>query len=81
MREEQKLDVYKFRINVKEDDINRCREVLLVILYLASYCCYVVFKKIKCNSCKDLISGKDNMEEIPEINSHFQGIKRFSLIS
>ena len=55
--EEQKLDVYKFRIDVKEDDINKCREVLPVILYLAGNCCYVVFKKIKCNSCKDLISG------------------------
>ena len=24
MTEEQKLDVYKFRIDVKEDDINEC---------------------------------------------------------
>ena len=36
--EEQKLDVYKFRIDVKEDDINKCREVLPVILYLSGYC-------------------------------------------
>ena len=27
--EEQKFDVYKFRIDVKEDDINKCRDVLL----------------------------------------------------
>ena len=40
--EEQKLDVYKFRIDVKEDDINKCREVLTVILYFAGYCCYAV---------------------------------------
>ena len=45
--EEQKLDVYKFRIDVKEDDINKCREVLHVILYLAGYCCHVVFNKMK----------------------------------
>ena len=30
--EEQKSDVYKFRIDVKEDDIDKCREVLPVIL-------------------------------------------------
>ena len=36
MTEEQ--NVYKFRIDVKEDDINKCREVLSVILYLAGYC-------------------------------------------
>ena len=61
--EEQKLDVYKFRIDVKEDDINKCREVLPVIIYLINYCCFVVFKKIKCNSCKDFISGRDNAEK------------------
>ena len=44
--EEQKLDVYKFRIDVKEDDINECREVLPVILYLADNCCNVVLKKL-----------------------------------
>ena len=57
MTEEQKLDVYKFRIDLKEDDIIKCREVISVIQYFAGYCCYVVFKKIKCKSCKDLISG------------------------
>ena len=75
---EQKLDSYKFRIDVKEGDIKKCREVLPVIL--AGYCCYAVFKKIKCNSCKDLISGRDNVEEIPEINSYFQEINRSSLL-
>ena len=54
--------------------------ILPVIQYLTGYCCYVVFKKIKCNSCKDLISGRDNVEEIPEINSYFQGINRGSLL-
>ena len=63
--------MYKFRIDVKEDDINKCKEVLPVILYSAGYCFYVGFEKIKCNSCKDLLSGRDNVEEIPEINSYF----------
>ena len=56
--EEQKLDVYKFRMDIKEDNVNKCR-VLPIILYLAGYCCYAVFKKIKYNSCKELISGRD----------------------
>ena len=63
-KKEQKLDVHIFRIDVKEADINKWRKVLPVILYLADYCCYVVFKNIKCNICKDLISGRDNVEEI-----------------
>ena len=54
MTEKQKSDVYKFRIDVKEDDINKCREVLPVIICSAGYCCYVVFKKIKCNNRKYL---------------------------
>ena len=70
--DEQKLDVNKFRIDVKEDDVNICKDVLPVISYLAGYCCYADFKKIKCNSYKDLISGRDNRE----INSYFQEINR-----
>ena len=48
---EQNLDVNIFRIDVK-DDINKCWEVLPVIVYLAGYCCYAAFMKIKCNSSK-----------------------------
>ena len=50
------------------------------ILYLADYCCYTVFKKIKCNTCKYLISGRDNVEERPEIKRYFRGINRGSLL-
>ena len=78
--EEQKINVYKFRID-KEDDVNKCIEVLPVILYLVGFCCYAVFKKIKCNGCKVLISGRDNVEEIPEINGYIQEIDGGSLIS
>ena len=52
----QKLDVYKFRIDVKDDDVNKCREVLPVTIYSAGYCCYAVLKKIKCNIYKKFIS-------------------------
>ena len=81
MTEEQKLDVYKFRTDVKEDDINKRREVLPVILYFANYYCNVVFKKIKCNTYKDLISGRVNVEEVPKINSYFgEGINKGSVL-
>ena len=32
-----------------------------------------IFRKIECNSFKNLISGRHNVEEIPEMNSYFQG--------
>ena len=57
-----KVRWYKF-----EDDVNKCIKVLHVILFWAGYCCYAVFKKIKSNSCKTSISGRDNVEERPEI--------------
>ena len=75
----QKLDVYKFQFDLKEDDVNKCRKIYFVIRYLIGFCCYAIFKKIKYNSCKNLISGRDNVEEIPEINSYFQEINRVSL--
>ena len=40
------------------------------MLYIAGFCCYAVLKKIKSNSCEDLVSGRDNVEEISEINSY-----------
>lgn len=39
--------------------VNKCRDVLPDILYLAGYCCYAVFNKI--NSCKKIISERDNV--------------------
>ena len=59
---------------------NKCREVFPVIQYLAVCFCDAVFKKIKYNSCKDLISRRDIGEEIPEINSYFQEIIKGSLL-
>ena len=78
MTEEQKLNVHKFRIDIKEHDVNKCREVFPVILYFGYYC-YANLKKIKWNCCKNWISGIDHVEEIIEINNYFQGINRGSL--
>ena len=63
-------DIYEFRINVADNkDIKQCWEV--VILSLVGYCCCAVFKKMKSNSCQNLISGRDNLEEMPEIINYF----------
>ena len=77
MTEEQNLDVYKFNIDVTDNDIHQCKEVLPIIIYLAGYCCNTISKKMKCYSCKSLVSGRDDM--LPDINSYFQGINRGSL--
>ena len=78
MTEEQNLDVYKFNIDVTDNDVHQCKEVLPIIIYLAGYCCNAILKKMKCHSCKSLVSGRDDM--LPDINSYFQGINRGSLL-
>ena len=55
-------------------------EVLPIILHLAGNCCCTVFNKMKCSSCKNLISGRDNVEGTGIINSYFQRINRGSLL-
>ena len=44
MTEEQNLDVSKL-MDVTDNDIHHCKEVLPIIIYLAGYCCNAVFKK------------------------------------
>ena len=43
MTEEQNLDVYKFNIDVTDNDVHQCKEVLPIIIHLAGYCCHAVF--------------------------------------
>ena len=37
--QEENLDVYKFNIDVTENDVHQCKEVLPIKIYLAGYCC------------------------------------------
>ena len=62
-------DTDQFDINVLESDIENCKEsdVLPVIVYLAGYCCYAAFNKIKCSFCKDILTFSN--DEIPESHS------------
>ena len=78
MAGQQNLDLYRFNIDVSDEDIKESMEVIPIIYYLAGYCCYAVFRKNKCNGCKNLITGTGS--EIPEINCYFQEINRGSLL-
>lgn len=51
-----------------------------MFLFVAGYFCYAIFKKKKCNSCKNLIFGNYNEDTISEINSYFQEINRASML-
>ena len=42
MTVEQNLDVYKFNIDVTDNDVHQCKEVLPIIIYSAGYCCYAI---------------------------------------
>ncbi len=76
-----KLDLHKITIDVSENDIKRCKEFLPVVTYLAGYCCYAVYKKLKCNFCKDLITCKESEDTfLPDNHNYIQGISRGSLM-
>lgn len=76
--EEKHFDVYKLNVDVTDNDVDECKAVFPVLTYLAGYCCYEVFKMVKCNSCKTLISGSDDAQ--PETNTFFRGVDNGSLL-
>lgn len=68
-----------FHVDVTEDDIEKSMDVLSVITYLAGYCCFSVLKKIKCASCKTILTINSSIENQP--NYHYiQGISRGALL-
>lgn len=69
-----------FTVEITENDIEKTMEYLPVLTYLAGYCCYVVTKKNKCNSCRDLVTYNENVEDLPDRNSYIKGITRGSLL-
>lgn len=69
----------KFNVTVSESDLEKCKEVLPVIVYLAGYCYYAGFKKMKCNYCKDLVTCS-NKNDMPESHNYIDGISRGSLM-
>ena len=73
--EEQKFDVYKFRIDLKEE-INKCREVFPVIQFFAIIGVMQFLRKLHAI----VTSGRDNAEEIPEINGSIQEINKGSFL-
>ena len=73
-------DIEKFNLTVSQSDIDKCKEVLPVIVYLAGYYCYAVFKKTKCSYCKDLVTYNNNENDMPENHNYIDGISRGSLM-
>ena len=59
--------------------LNLSRESMPVITYIGGYCCFSIFKKLKCEECKQLIvsnHGKENSFN----NSLIKGINTGSLL-
>ena len=67
-------------LQVTSDDIENCKDEFPIITYLAGYCCYSVYKKRKCNSCKEMITGALDEETFPENQKYLSGISRGSLL-
>lgn len=69
-----------FDLEVTQDDIEKCIDVLPVITYLAGYCCYAVSKKLKCSFCQDILTCDEGLENMPDNHNYIQGINRGSLV-
>ena len=78
--EQLDLCVCNLDVSVCEKGIDNCNDILLVMVYLAGYCCFAVLKKLKCNSCRSMITCSDTGEEIPESHSYTDRISRWSLL-
>lgn len=70
----------KFKIMISKDDIEKCKKVLPVIVYVAGYCCYAVQKKNNCKHCKDLLTYNSDNDVLPENHEYVDGISRGSLM-
>ncbi|XP_064093175.1 uncharacterized protein LOC135205849 [Macrobrachium nipponense] len=67
-------------LQVTQNDIDNCKGVFPIITYLAGYCCYSVYKKGKCNSCKEMITGEHDEEIFPKNHRYLSGISTGSLL-
>uniref|UniRef100_A0A1B6CRV3 THAP-type domain-containing protein n=1 Tax=Clastoptera arizonana TaxID=38151 RepID=A0A1B6CRV3_9HEMI len=48
-------------IEIDTSDIDKVRDEMQVITYLAGYCCYVTLKKLKCEVCKNTLVLQDEL--------------------
>ena len=82
MKSNECSELSEVNITVTKYDLDQCKDVLPVIVYLAGYCCYSVNKKMKCKSCFEIISRNDyDTEPPPATYDYFNGISRGSLCS
>ena len=73
-------DILSYNITVSESDIEKCKDVLPVIVYLAGYCCFAIFKKMKCKYCRNLVTCGNDDEEMPDSHSYIDAVSRGSLM-
>lgn len=68
-------------VNVTKDGIAACQDVLPVIVYLAGYCSFAVFKKLNCRICKELTTcAHDDDTTIPDSHNYIHGRGRGRLM-
>ena len=46
-----------YSIQITAEEINKSKEKLPVLTYIAGYCCYSINKKLKCIDCKEYIES------------------------
>lgn len=81
MEKEHHKDALNISINVESVDIEKCKESMPVIVYLAGYCCYSVYRKMNCKFCKDIITCDEKaLRKLPEHHQYISGISRGGLL-
>lgn len=68
-------EIDKFNITVAKEDFEKCKNVLPVIVYVAGYCCYAVFKKMNCDCCKGMLTCNTE-NDVHENYKYIDGISR-----
>ena len=66
-------------IAITAEDAEQGKNYLPAITYIAGYCCYSANKKLKCQTCKDLIASSDGDTQSID-SSMIKGLSRGGLI-
>ena len=48
-----------FPVTIDTDDVEKGKQYLPVLTYIAGYCCYSITKKLKCEECKERIVSEE----------------------
>lgn len=72
LNDDSTTDITIFDLTVTPGDIASCEEYFPVLTYLAGYCAFVVIKKLKCQSCKRLLT----LDQKIELDSKYDFIEK-----